>query len=413
MTIPTKEARPSPYRWVVISMLWGLNVIEPITLQSLGVMLPAITQDLSVTPSQAGLLGAAAWLGRALFSIPFSAWLSRYSPRRLVGGAILTAVVLVFLQGLSPAYGFLLASRVALVVVLVAEVPARPLLIQQWFPRREISLVNGIYSALNGTGVATAVVLTPFLLLALGGWRNTLYAYAVLFALGALLWILLAREGRSEEYQSRYLAQKRTPLMAVMKYRELWLLALGQLGGYIAWSARLTFYPTFMLAAYQMPITTSGFILAMHQLGYIVGCFISGIVAEKVGYRRPLIYIPGILMPLFSFGLLVTSWVPLLAFFAVASGLIWLFNPIIHTIPYELPGIKPREVAVASAFVATAMMGGGSLGPLLAGVLYQGLGSLYTALAITCIFPGLYFVTGMLIPETGRRAREATRVTSL
>jgi hypothetical protein len=58
------------------------------------------------------------------------------------------------------------------------------------------------------------------------------------------------------------------------------------------------------------------------------------------------------------------------------------------TIPYELPGIKPRGVVLATAFVVTVFTAGSGLGPLL----------------VTCLFPLLLFVAGLLILETGPRS---------
>ena len=75
------------------------------------------------------------------------------------------------------------------------------------------------------------------------------------------------------------------------------------------------------------------------------------------------------------------------------------------TIPYELPGIRqPQGVVLATAFVVTVFTAGSGLGPLFAGQVARAIG-LEKALLVTCFFPLLLFITGLLIRETGPAAR--------
>jgi fucose permease len=48
---------------------------------------------------------------------------------------------------------------------------------------------------------------------------------------------------------------------------------------------------------------------------------------------------------------------------------------------------------------------GGALGPIIAGHVADAFGSLKLALGITCAFPFLLVIAGLLIPETGPAAR--------
>ena len=76
-----------------------------------------------------------------------------------------------------------------------------------------------------------------------------------------------------------------------------------------------------------------------------------------------------------------------------------------RTIPFELPGIKPSEVAVGQSVIETCMMLGAALGPPAVGYLAESLGSLGTALRIICLFPLMMAVAGFLLTETGTKAR--------
>ncbi len=50
------------YAWVIMSMLWSMDIINVIIFSSVGVLIPIWREDLGVTPLQAGLLGSAGFL---------------------------------------------------------------------------------------------------------------------------------------------------------------------------------------------------------------------------------------------------------------------------------------------------------------------------------------------------------------
>jgi len=55
---------------------------------SLGIMLPQMTQDLSLLQIEAGFLGSSMFLSFVLGSLPASIWLSRYSHKLVTAFAI-------------------------------------------------------------------------------------------------------------------------------------------------------------------------------------------------------------------------------------------------------------------------------------------------------------------------------------
>ena len=79
------------YAWVIMSMLWSMDIINVIIFSSVGVLIPIWREDLGVTPLQAGLLGSAGFLGFGLMALPSSIWLTRYNP------AIVTFVCVSFI----------------------------------------------------------------------------------------------------------------------------------------------------------------------------------------------------------------------------------------------------------------------------------------------------------------------------
>ena len=70
---------------------------------------------------------------------------------------------------------------------------------------------------------------------------------------------------------------------------------------------------------------------------------------------------------------------------------------------YELPGIKPREVAVASSLVYTLLWAGGAVGPLTVGFLQESTDSLKVALLVISFAPMTLAAASLLFAERGRR----------
>jgi len=105
----------------------------------------------------------------------------------------------------------------------------------------------------------------------------------------------------------------------------------------------------------------------------------------------------GVTQTISYIGLISTDSAFLLVILSVLSGLSFGFFPILTTMLFHLPGIKPREVALASATVFTAMWGGGALGPLLVGLVEEATGDLKLGLMISTLFPLTLVICALLL----------------
>jgi len=406
-TVPAVEKAPG-YAWVVMGLNWARTLFGSILVFGIGILLKGMMQELSFGPAQAGYLSSASWILTAILTIPMTVWASKFSAKLLLTVSIFATAIAYLGQGWAPSYGILFAIRAIAVIVSMAATPALTLLKQQWFPLRQMATVNGIENALGTVGQVIATALTPLLMLWLGGWRGVHYALGAYMLLMGVLWVLFGRENLTETYKARMATQIESPFKALAKYRPIWLLSLGWPGTTLVWIAFFTFWPTFAVETLGIPMTAAGPILSLLPFGSIVASLTSGIISDKIGLRKPLIWIPGFLLPLGYFGMLQTSSVPLLSILSFITGfLAYVFVPPGFTIPYEMPGIKPREVAVGLGLMMSFITLGGALGPIIAGNIYQAVGSIYTALAICCLSPITMGLAGLFLPETGRRAREA------
>ena len=378
---PQSALSYSRYRWTVMVVWLFSSVSSFMVLNTLGILLPAISADLDLSPSQQGLLGSASHWGNIALAIPLSWATSRLSPKWLTAATLLVATGCLFLQSWAPVFIVLLAGRLMFGISNIAQMPARALLTRQWFPPREVIYLNGLSNVLFGLVVGGGLVLAPVILdLTNGDWRATLRIFGLYFAGVTLLWTLVGRE-RTNLADQDVVAEKGLDVVkGALGHRDLWIGGLGFAGATMSFGAFLAFYPTLMLEEFDISLRLSGMILA---LGVVVGG-IGGIgiawAASTHGREGNYLQVLGILMICTNLGMVLTGSVPALFVLSFFNGVAWAFFPILVTIPFHLPGIRPRELAVAFAFTMMMTSVGTSLGPLFTGYLQEGLDDLKMAL---------------------------------
>ncbi len=404
---PASLPPPSSYRWVVMGLWMVSGVSGFMVLSTLGILLPAISAELRLSPLQQGLLGSSAFWGNIALAIPLSWWTSRYGPKALTSVTLVLGTAALFLQGWAPALAVLMAGRLAFGITVMARQPARVSLTQQWFAPREVVFVNSVSNLLFGLVVGGGLAASPFILAAFGDdWRSTLNVFAGLFVVLSVSWMILGRERRTPEHTGqRQLHQIRETgvVRGALGYRDLWVQGFGFVGATLCWSAFLAFYPTLMLNTYQLSLQWSGAILA---LGVFVGGAAGlglGYVVMKKGHGKFILQVLGILMPVTYLGMILTGSIPILIGLTLLNGVAWGFWPILFTVPFHLPGIRPRQVAVAVAFTMMMSSVGTALGPLTAGLLQQVLGDLQQTLFIIS-FTGLSLTAAGIFLRTGTQA---------
>ena len=397
----------SNYRWLVIGLWLFSSVTGFMVIYTLGIMLPVISDDLGLSPAEQGLLGSASHWGNITLAIPLTLWTSRFGAKNLTTVTLGLATAFLFLQGWSPVFAVLLFGRLAFGVTLIAQQPARAFLTQQWFQAREIIIVNGLSNVLFGIVVGGGLLASPFILSAFGNdWRSTFRAFGILMGALTLLWMLLGKERVRQEASGHRDARETRILRGALGYRDLWLGGFGFLGPTMAFSAFVSFYPTLMLENYDVSLRWSGAILALGVLvGGVTGLGI-GYAAARRSKEKPFLLALGALMAGTYVAMLLTGSIPVLMFVSFFNGLSWAFFPILITVPFLLPGIRPREMAIALSFTIMVTSLGSSLGPLITGYIQEVTGDLRLSLLIIS-FPALSLCVAGLTIRFNQGARVA------
>ena len=396
---------PMRHRWAIMG-LWLLSSVAGFMMViSVGLLLPSISSDLGLTPTQQGFYGSAAFLGNLFLTLPISWWVSRYRPKILTTVTFTLSSALMFVQSWGPNFAVLMLGRLGYGVSTLAREPARVLLMHRLFTPREFILVSSVYNLLFGLVVGGGLVLTPIILSRVeDSWRSVLFTFAVTLGVLAILWTILGSDGEdgheSEQQETDDPDDGRLGIIKrVLGYRDLWIAGAGSMGTTMAWSSFVNFYPTLMLDVYDVSLNWTGVLLAIGiSLGGPSGVALSRIVPKVSGNRRRnILQTIGITMATTYLAMTLTDSIPLLILITVVNGVAQGYWPILNSIPFYLPGIRPRESAVALSFMMTLGTFGVATGPALVGALQDRLGDLRLAMIMISFTPILLSICSSLV----------------
>ncbi|WP_424711091.1 MFS transporter [Kitasatospora acidiphila] len=363
---------------------------------SLGPLLSKVRTDLHMSATVAGLLAAVPSVCFALFGFAAPALARRFGPTLVVTAGLGAITAGVAARSFAGSTGvFLLLTAVALAGVAVANVLI-PVVVKRYFPQR-VGPMIGLYAMALSLGTALAAAVSVPLTNALGGgWRLGLGSWAVLAAVGLLVWVVtvvLRRDGRGDGSQGA--AEGR---LRIARSGTAWALAgfFGcQAGGAYAtmgWISQI--YQDSGLSA-----GTSGVLLAVVMAVGVPVSFVLPNLAARRGDQR-----------LFVVVLALCGIAGYLGLALAPAGGAWLWALLVGLSNCAFPltltmiGLRARTsggVAQLSAFA----QGVGYLisipCPIVVGILYQGTGGWYLPLA----FMGALLVPQLLIGLRAARNR--------
>ena len=126
MTGPERTLEPKPgQRWVVLGIWFFASVSGFMVLSTLGILLPAVSAELDLSPSQQGLLVSSGFWGNLVLAIPLSLWTSRFGPKILTTVTLVLGTFLIFAHAWAPVFWVLLAARLTFGITLLAREPPR------------------------------------------------------------------------------------------------------------------------------------------------------------------------------------------------------------------------------------------------------------------------------------------------
>jgi cyanate permease len=361
---------------------------------SFGMFFPFIRDDLSLTPWQAGVLQGVWWVSASTLALPCGIWFSRYPPVPLISVSLILGLPFIFLQCFAKSFWVFLLARFGIVVSFVLATPARPLIMQQWVAPTQYALVQSVGLSLHSTLLATAISSSVFLITFAGSWRYGYMALGCFFVLHSIIWISVAREKAAPvQGLQRALQSYQAPLVKVLwKYPQGWLIGITMFAMSATWTGVVTFLPTLLLEQHGMALAVSGPILGCLYYILIPCSPLGGWLSKTVINRRYLLLFPAIFNVIFCLAITCTASPWRLMLLLSGLGSLWIVSSVLEVLPFEFPGIQPREVAVIASLVRVLMGVGFATGPMLVGWVEAWTGSLQTGLFVL----GLCTVIGVI-----------------
>ena len=211
---------------------------------------------------------------------------------------------------------------------------------------------------------------------------------------------------RSKSWGRRSLRRRRTPLRALVAFPQAWVIGVVMFGMSATWTALVTFLPTLWLEERGLELNLGGPLLGFLYYALIPAALAGGWVGRKVQNRRVLLFVPAFLNLVLGLLITVTPYPSLLIVLISGLGIIWTATPAIIVLPFEFPGITPREVAVVTAMANTLAGLGYAAGPFVTGVISDATDSLQLGLIVLCLITGVGAVAALFYP--GRRGSSLT-----
>lgn len=397
-----KNSNPFGHRrYLVEALLFTMYLVFGISWLAYAPLMPELAAEFGFDMAKGGLLISLVSLAKAFVPLFAGAMAARFGLHRalLVGSCF--AGLAVFLP-LLPTMTSLLIGRFvfgiggAIIVTLMGP------LVMTWFSKEELPMVTGMNNVAVNTGITVALFATVPLANRLG-WQKTLIGFGALCAVLSVLWAILGAEGPVKRELKAGLAETKPTLTEMLRRPETYWLGLAFTGPLSLYLALNSWLPSHYETAFGLERAAASQMTGLFNLVGIPVAILGGYLCSKLGKRRPLIILAGLLMPVSSY-LLVTTTVHgvRLGSAVVLGASLFLYVAPLFTIPMELPDIDAPRVALMMGCVFSLAYIASTVSPWLTGYLADTYGSYAYGLKIFCFTSGLLAVGGFMLPETGR-----------
>ena len=272
-------------QWIAVGMCTFAIALNYIDRSTLAIGNLKIREEFGINATAIGALQSAWSIAFAFAQIPVGFMVDRVGSRKLLGWALVLWSLAQAAGGLLTGYLTFMWTRVALGVFESPAFPGAVRTVSNWFSTRERGTPTGVYTLGGDLG---RIIGTPLLtaLLLVFGWRVMFFAMGVIGLLGAVAWFGLYRDpdlSRMAQADRDYLvengvgARSKVTLGSwrrLFAFRSMWGMILGSFcSGYAIWMYG-TWLPAYLEMQQHVSIARTG-VLAMIPLA----CSITGSVA--------------------------------------------------------------------------------------------------------------------------------------
>lgn len=391
---------------IILACAWLLAFATYCPMLCIPPMVHIIKQELQVSHAAIGLLFSIPIAMLVVLAIPGGCLGDKIGTRKTVaiGAAVMAAGGL--MRGLAGTFYSLLAFTALFGLGYSILFPNLPKIVGVWFPPEKAGLATGVYATGITVGGALALAITlPVVFPLFNTIQGTFFIWALPAGLGAILWLILAKEPPAHPPLSAGMSNVKgrgSSNLNLWKDKNMWSIAILLFLNNIHFYTWAAWTPSLLMMKGASP-DLAAFIASSRGWASLPTMFLMPWASYKIGLRKPFMWGSAILLIVASLAAVYmpVSWGwALMAVVGVATSGSFAM---MLALPIEM---LPREsVGMASGTMISIGYVGGLAGPWLAGRILDSTGSLDVALVILMAAAVLWAVVGFIIPETGKRAR--------
>ncbi|PHR00234.1 MAG: MFS transporter [Sulfitobacter sp.] len=249
-----------------------------------------IQAELGLSDTQFGILVGTPILTGALSRIFLGIWADQYGGRLIFSLQMLVTACATYLLTLASTYEMVIVAALG-VGIAGGSFNIGVSYVSKWFPKNKQGTVLGIFG-MGNVGAAVTNFGAPFLLIALGGsWQGVAQVYAVVLAMGAILFLLFSKD--DPDLAARKLSgEKRISFvehLQPLKNQQVWRFSLYYFFVFGAFVALALWLPRFYMGAYGLDLQTAGMLAAAYAFSGGAFRALGGWMSDKWG-ARPVMY---------------------------------------------------------------------------------------------------------------------------
>ena len=268
-------------RWTVVALLFAAMVFNYVDRQTLGLLKPTISGEMSWTNSDFANVVLCFQGAYALSYLVFGRIVDRFGARWGLGIAFAVWSASQILISGARGLGQFMLARAALGVGEAGAFPGAVKAVAAWFPQKERAFANGLFNAGTNIGAIVTPLAIPAITLAFG-WRAAFVATGLAGLVWLPIWLLVYREPRAhakisaaelawiEQDQPAPTVEK-MPWGRLLRLRQTWAYALGKFLSDPIFGMYLTWLPDFLGRRHGLNLKTFGLPLAAIYLFSDVG----------------------------------------------------------------------------------------------------------------------------------------------
>ncbi len=391
------EARVHPrYRFVIAALILAANISIGLNFFSVTPLLPLVIDDYEITRASASLLIALPTIVKAFVGIPGSLIINRFGLHRSITLSWFM-IGLLALSPWAPDLPSMLLLRLGYGLGAGLMMTASASLIMQWFPSREVPIVNTLLLVVISLGVALSVSLAVPLSHHLA-WEAVLGVFGAIGLLGAIAWSIYGRTGSTTQEASKIFSLRE--VWQVFRNRTIFLLVVGDALVFINYAAVTSWLPAFLHEFRGMTLEQAGYITGLLPSIGVVAVLVGGYLTLKIKARRPFFIVPGIMVGIGAFGAFLFTDTTAIYVSVVLLGIgTWVYQPILLTLPMQLPWMTPRKITVVWGASLSIAGFGMFISPIVVGTSRDLLGSFVPGFTIWALLAWALVLAGILLPR--------------